>query len=122
MEYSSINYHKIKTPRKEKKNLSFSPFLFATLSSPHPLFCSPHFPGLPDTLGMEAGNLLKLLCFPGGTSGKEPTYPRRSLRDAGSIPESGRSPGEGNGSPLQYFCLENPMERGAWCGLQSIAS
>ena len=36
------------------------------------------------------------------------------IRDAGLIPESGRSPGEGHGSPLQYFCVENPMERGAW--------
>ena len=34
--------------------------------------------------------------------------------DTGSIPESGISPGEGNGYPLQYFCLENPMDRGAW--------
>ena len=34
--------------------------------------------------------------------------------DAGSSPESGRSPGGGHGSPLQYFCLENPMDRGAW--------
>ena len=34
--------------------------------------------------------------------------------DAGSVPKSGRSPGEGNGSPLQYSCLGNPMERGAW--------
>ena len=34
--------------------------------------------------------------------------------DAGSIPGLGRSPGEGNGSPLQYSCLENPMDRGAW--------
>ena len=34
--------------------------------------------------------------------------------DAGSIPESGRSPGEGNGNPLQYSCLGNPMGRGAW--------
>ena len=34
--------------------------------------------------------------------------------DAGSIPGSGRSPGEGNGSPLQYSCLENLMDRGAW--------
>ena len=34
--------------------------------------------------------------------------------DAGSIPESGRSPGEGNGTPLQYSCLGNPMDRGAW--------
>ena len=35
-------------------------------------------------------------------------------RDAGSIPGSGRSPGEGNGNPLQYSCLGNPMDRGAW--------
>ena len=35
-------------------------------------------------------------------------------RDAGSIPGSGKSPGGGNGNPLQYFCLENPMDRGAW--------
>ena len=34
--------------------------------------------------------------------------------DLGSIPESGRSPGEGNSNPLQYSCLENPMHRGAW--------
>ena len=34
--------------------------------------------------------------------------------DRGSIPGSGRSPGEGNGNPLQYYCLENPMDRGAW--------
>ena len=35
-------------------------------------------------------------------------------RDAGLIPGSGRSPGEGHGYPLQYSCLENPMDRGAW--------
>ena len=35
-------------------------------------------------------------------------------RDAGSIPGTGRSPGVGNGNPLQYSCLENPMNRGAW--------
>ena len=34
--------------------------------------------------------------------------------DMGSIPASGRSPGEGNGNPLQYSCLENPMDRGTW--------
>ena len=37
-----------------------------------------------------------------------------NARDLGSTPESGRSPGEGNGYPLQYSCLENPMDRGAW--------
>ena len=36
------------------------------------------------------------------------------IRDMGWIPGSGRSPGGGHGSPLQYFCLENPMDRGAW--------
>ena len=36
------------------------------------------------------------------------------IRDAGSIPGSGRSPGGGHGSPLQYSCPENPMDRGAW--------
>ena len=35
-------------------------------------------------------------------------------KDAGSISESGRYPGEGNGDPLQYSCLENPMDRGVW--------
>ena len=38
----------------------------------------------------------------------------RQTGDTGSIPGSGRSPGEGHSNPLQYFCLENPMERGAW--------
>ena len=36
------------------------------------------------------------------------------IRDVGSIPELGRSPGGGHGNPLQYSCLENPMDRGAW--------
>ena len=36
------------------------------------------------------------------------------IRDAGSVPGSGRSPGGGNSNPLQYSCLENPMDRGAW--------
>ena len=40
--------------------------------------------------------------------------PPASSGDAGLIPGSGRSPGEGNGNPLQYSCLENAMERGAW--------
>ena len=48
--------------------------------------------------------------FPGGASGKEPTGQRRRP----SIPGSGRSPGGGNGNPLQYSCLENPMDRGVW--------
>ena len=40
--------------------------------------------------------------------------PPANAGDAGLIPGSGRSPGGGNGNPLQYSCLENPMERGSW--------
>ena len=49
--------------------------------------------------------------FPGGSDSKAFAY---NAGDMGSIPGSGRSPGEGNGSPLQYSCLENPMDEGAW--------
>ena len=52
--------------------------------------------------------------FPGGSSGKEPTCNAEDIRDMGSIPGLGRSPGGENGNPLQYSCLENPMDRGAW--------
>ena len=45
---------------------------------------------------------------------KDPPSNAGDARDAGSIPGSRRSLGEGNGSPLQYSCLENPMDRGAW--------
>ena len=49
--------------------------------------------------------------FPGGSEGKASAC---NAGDPGSIPGSGRSLGEGNGNPLQYSCLENPMDRGAW--------
>ena len=48
---------------------------------------------------------------PGGSNGKESAC---DAGDLGSIPGLGRSPREGNGYPLQYSCLENPMGRGAW--------
>ena len=54
---------------------------------------------------------LKLLSFPGSSDGKASAY---NAGDPGSTPGSGRSLGEGNGNPLQYSCLENPMDRGAW--------
>ena len=47
-------------------------------------------------------------------SGKESACNAGDMRDAGLIPKLGRSPREGNGNPLQYSCLENPMDRGAW--------
>ena len=45
---------------------------------------------------------------------KNPSADVGDVRDMGSIPGSGRSPGGGHGNPLQYSCLENPMDRGAW--------
>ena len=61
--------------------------------------------------------------FPSGASGKNKTTPTNKkapatnagdFADVGSILGSGRSPGGGHGNPLQYSCLENPMDRGAW--------
>ena len=51
--------------------------------------------------------------FPGGTSVKNLSANAGGIRDADSIPGLGRSPGEENGNPLDYSCLENPMDRGA---------
>ena len=58
----------------------------------------------------SAGNLVGEY-FPGSLDGKASAY---NAGDPGSIPGSGRSPGEGNGNPPQYSCLENPMDQGAW--------
>ena len=55
--------------------------------------------------------LVYLHCFPGGLEGKESAC---NAGDQGSIPELGRYPGEENGNPLQYSCLENPMDGRAW--------
>ena len=57
------------------------------------------------------GSLMWLQGFPGGSVVKNPPA---NAGDTDSIPGAGRSPGEGNGNPLQYSCLENPMDRGAW--------
>ena len=63
---------------------------------------------------VQRKELCSLSCnkgFPGGSEVKVSAW---NAGDPGSIPGSGRSPGEGNGNPLQYSCLENPMEGGAW--------
>ena len=52
-----------------------------------------------------------IMGFPRGSDGKESAY---NAGDLGLIPGLGRSPGEGNGNPLQCYCLENPRDRGAW--------
>ena len=49
--------------------------------------------------------------IPGGSAGENPPA---NAGDAGSVPGSGRSPGEGNGNPLRYSCLENSTDRGGW--------
>ena len=55
--------------------------------------------------------LYRSMGFPGGSDGVQSAC---KVGDLGSIPGSGRPPGEGNGNALQYSCLENPMDRGAW--------
>ena len=73
-------------------------------------------PGLFNSL--SAQQLLGSMKYDGGFSGdldsKESAYNTGHLD---MIPRSGRSPGGGNGNPLQYSCLENPMDRGAWQGM-----
>ena len=55
--------------------------------------------------------IIKSVGFPGSSDSKESVC---NAGDSGSIPGSGRSPGEGNGYPFQYSCLENSLDRGAW--------
>ena len=56
--------------------------------------------------------------LPWWLSGKESTCDEGDAEATGSIPGSGRSPGGGHGNPLQYSCLENPMDRGAWWAIE----
>ena len=64
-------------------------------------------------------NIVHQLDFPGGSDGKESAC---NAGDLGLIPGSGRSPGEGNGNPLHYSCLENSMERGDFSRPYSMGS
>ena len=59
-------------------------------------------------------SLMYLIDISGGVSAKESACPYKRHRDVGSIPGLGRSPVVGNGTPLQYSCLENTMGRGVW--------
>ena len=72
--------------------------------------------GLPPfiTLMIISSDYMTVKGFPGGSDGKESACNAGAAGDPGSIPESGRSPGGGHGHPLQYYCLEYPMDRGAW--------
>ena len=68
-------------------------------------------------MSMDVHRLLDLeygTGFPSGTVVKNLPANVGNARDSGLIPELGRSPGEGSGNPLQYSCLGNPVDRGAW--------
>ena len=84
----------------------------ASAARPSEGMSHPPLPGSPSIKwGETYSSLTWLLDSPGGSDSKE------FASDAGnwnSVPVSGRSPGEGDGSPLQYSCLESPMDRGAW--------
>ena len=65
--------------------------------------------------GEKKANWAHAQNFPGGSRGKEPTCQSTGdVKDTGSVPGSGRSPRGGNGNPLQYSCLKNPMDREAY--------
>ena len=66
--------------------------------------------------------ILQLWDFLGDSVVKKKKNLPANAGETGSVPESGRSPGEGNGNPLQYSCLENPMDRGAWQAIQPMRS
>ena len=71
--------------------------------------------------GNKSASPISYLGFPGGTAVRNPPGNAGDTRDMGSIPGSGRSPGVGNGNPLQYSCLGNPMDKGArWAKVHEI--
>ena len=83
--------------QKKNKNQSLLPFIHTHI---YIILILVYFSILPYTMS-----------FPGGSEVKASAC---NARDLGSIPGSGRCPGEGNGNPLQYSCQENPMDGGAW--------
>ena len=82
--------------------------LSLTCTPPKP---EPFHPQISTSTGSKMVDSPILNGFLGGSGGKETAC---NAGDPGTIPESGRSPGERNGNLLQYSCLENPMDRGAW--------
>ena len=89
--------------------------LFFLLISPVPLLFKPVF----FFFFLNTSSQKHLKGFPGGSEGKESAD---NAGDPDSIPGLGRSPGEGNGNPLQYSSLKNSMERGAWQAIQFMGS
>ena len=75
------------------------------------LLCPWDFPDKNTGVSCLLFSMLSRFVIAGGSDSKASAY---NAGDPGSIPGSGRSSGEGNGNPLQYSCLGNPMDRGAW--------
>ena len=74
----------------------------------------------PSTAALSRGTAS--MGFPAGAAVNSPPASEGDARDAGSVPRSGRPPGGGNGNPLQYSCLGNPMDRGAcWATVLGVA-
>ena len=94
---------------RRRKGQFFFP-LYISQSQSHKTF----FSLSPELMITQQTTQFKLCAreYPGGSEVKGSGC---NTRDLGLIPGSGRSPGEGNGNPLQYSCLENPMDGGAWC-------
>ena len=98
------------------------PQILGSLTSKHLQLSSKSYPratgGSGPALTPEVPAHLQLtMGFPSGSYGKESAY---SAGDPGLIPGLWGSPGKGNGNPLQYSCLENPMDREAWWAIQSM--
>ena len=95
------------------RQASLGSLVFFPSLSRYILLCS--VPPLPHSLSFMLTYVTELKFvsknLDGGSDGKAFVY---NAGDLGSSPTLGRSPGEGNGNPLQYYCLENPMDRGAW--------
>ena len=84
---------------------------------PTPVFWPGEFHRLYNLWGhkeSDSTERLSLSLFPGGSVVKNPSANARDRGDLGSIPGWGRVPRRGDGNPLQYYCLKNPMDRGAW--------
>ena len=102
-----------KKPKVSFNSTSSTIFFFSSQSSPG--YTSPVCQDVITSSAKDTST--PLLDFPGGSDGKASVY---NAGDLGLIPGLGRFPGEGNGNPLQYSCLENPMNGGAWCRLLSM--
>ena len=100
-----------------KRQLSWSCVLLRPLRLASVLLCPMLSDVLKDQKWVKDPPLYLLNKYPGfagGANAKEPVCQCRRLKDINLILGSGRSPGEGHDNPLQYSCLENPMDKGAW--------